>query len=127
MVKSAPVLWTLSDNVERSFPGGYVTLGIRDNSIFNPGTFSNEHIQVDIEGTIKFEGKNCSVDIINKRIYFADTQQSLSGFVSRVNIENYEVGRPYNASQLIVGGWKQNVVILSDDALNPVFVFGLAK
>lgn len=114
--------------LEKSFPGGYTTFGVRDSSIFNPGTFSNENIQVDVEGTISFNGRDCSVTIFSKRIYFVETKNSISNISFTLNINNYELGRMYNVNNLVTAvGWKQDILILSDDIVNPVFVFGFTK
>lgn len=115
--------------LEKSFPGGYMTFGLRDNSIFGPTTFSNKNIHVDIgSGSINFKEKDCSIKININRINFVETQNTISNISVGVYIKNYEIGALYQAFTLVTkAGWKQNVAILSDDIRNPVFVYGFAK
>jgi len=114
--------------LEKSFTGGYTIFGVRDNTIYNPGNFNNENIQGKVEGTVSFSGKNCSVSIGISNLNFAKTGTRLSNFSTGVDITNYEIGKMYVVSPIVTrDGWKQYVTILSDNIINPVFVFGIAK
>lgn len=113
--------------LEKTFPGGYVTLGIRDNAIFNPGNFYSKYIQLDIgDGTITFNGNDCVADIPLNKIYFVETQNSITDITIRASIENYEIGLKYQ-SNWSIGEWNNYITILSDDPSNPVIVFGFSK
>lgn len=115
--------------MEKSFPGGYTVLGLRDSTLINPVKFSNKNIQVDIgEGTMNFTGRNCLIEIDINTIHFLETQNSISNIGFGVNIQNYEIGTLYPANKMVtMAGWKQYVTILSDDVANPVFVYGFSK
>jgi len=114
--------------LEKSFPGGYTTFGVRDSTIFNPGNFTNKNIQGNIKGSISFRGKNCLVTIGITKLYFVETDNTISNISTGVDIENYEIGKLYRANLIPTAvGWEQYIVILSDDIVNPVFVFGFAK
>lgn len=113
--------------LEKSFPGGYVTLGLRNNAIFNPGNFSSKYIQLDIgNGIITFNGKDCVATIPVNKMYFVDTRNSVTNITLGASVKNYEIGKLYKG-KISFGGWNNYITILSDDPANTVFVFGFSK
>ena len=90
--------------LEKLLPSGFKTIGIRNNSIINPGKFSSNDIEFDFDGSIEFYGNNFTVDMNLTNIYFKK-DNSLSE-ANRVidTINNYKVGELYRLDSSVTPG-----------------------
>ncbi len=110
-------------SLENIFDGGYMTFGIRDSSVFDCGNFTNPSIDFKIKGQIVMNKNQINILMDLEDVLFQTDHLEVSEIQIGMDIKDYRIGQIYNGN-LSTSSWYSSVIILDDNLMNPVLVFG---